>query len=55
VGHGCAAGSWDPATVRDLRGGRLWTTTLMTLALEIYYRFPNALSRVPAGSRPAPK
>lgn len=50
----CAAGSWDPTTVRDLHGGRAWTTALMTLTLEIYYRFPMVLS-APAGSRANPK
>lgn len=41
--EGCAAGSWDPAKpTPDMwgqQGGRLFTTTLSLLSLEIYYRY----------------
>lgn len=37
---GCALGSFDPADFPSPGGSRLESTTLMTLALEIYYRFP---------------
>ena len=42
-GPGCAAGSWDPLQpVPDPwapLGGRLMTTSLATLTLEVYYRY----------------
>ncbi len=40
AGH--ADGSWDPADCRDpydLRGGRIYTTALAALSLEVYYRY----------------
>lgn len=43
VKEGCAAGSWDPEKpVRDAFGevgGRIMTTSLCTLILEVYYRY----------------
>ena len=40
---GCAAGSWDPERpTLDIwagKGGRIVTTTLSTLTLEVYYRY----------------
>jgi hypothetical protein len=44
VKDGCAAGSWDPQRpVRDSShaesGGRIMTTSLATLTLEVYYRY----------------
>jgi len=40
---GCAAGSWDPAEptpdVSGQRDGRLMTTCLSVLSLEVYYRY----------------
>ncbi len=36
---GDLAGSWDPNTVWGGYGGRVYTTALATLCLEIYYRF----------------
>ncbi len=42
-GPGCAAGSWDPlqpvADPWSAQGGRLMTTSLATLTLEVYYRY----------------
>ena len=42
-GPGCAAGSWDPAKPAPdpwgALGGRLLTTSLATLTLEVYYRY----------------
>jgi hypothetical protein len=42
-GNGCAAGSWDPVIpVPDQWGqsaGRLYTTSLSLLTLEVYYRY----------------
>ncbi len=36
---GGMAGSWDPDTVWGGYGGRVYTTALATLCLEVYYRF----------------
>jgi hypothetical protein len=36
---GPLAGSWDPDTVWGGYGGRVYTTALATLCLEVYYRF----------------
>ncbi|MHB8901593.1 MAG: prenyltransferase/squalene oxidase repeat-containing protein [Thermoguttaceae bacterium] len=36
---GPLAGSWDPNTVWGGYGGRVYTTAVATLCLEIYYRF----------------
>jgi hypothetical protein len=40
VKHGCAAGSWDPKDPWGDEGGRVYSTALMTLCLESYYRYP---------------
>tara|TARA_R110002095_G_scaffold210856_1_gene198405 strand:- start:10548 stop:12797 length:2250 start_codon:yes stop_codon:yes gene_type:complete len=39
VTHGENAGSWDPRPPWGPYGGRLYSTTLSTLCLEVYYRF----------------
>ena len=36
---GTLAGSWDPTTVWGGYGGRIYTTAMATLCLEVYYRF----------------
>jgi hypothetical protein len=36
---GAMAGSWDPDTVWGSYGGRVFTTALGTLCLEVYYRY----------------
>ena len=39
-GSGARAGSWDPAGPWGIQdGGRVYSTALMTLCLEIYYRY----------------
>jgi hypothetical protein len=36
---GAAAGSWDPVDQLGERGGRMYSTTMATLCLEVYYRY----------------
>jgi len=37
--HGSAAGSWDPIDRRSQSGGRVCSTALCVLCLEVYYRY----------------
>jgi hypothetical protein len=37
--QGPAKGSWDPIDQLGERGGRLYSTTMATLCLEVYYRY----------------
>ncbi|MCZ6792494.1 MAG: hypothetical protein O7J95_02635 [Planctomycetota bacterium] len=37
--HGTAHGSWDPRGRRASTGGRLYSTALSVLCLEVYYRY----------------
>ena len=37
--EGCAAGSWDPNDKWGSRGGRIYSTALAVLTLEVYYRY----------------
>jgi hypothetical protein len=39
VKSGPAAGSWEPSCLLAERGGRLYTTVMGCLCLEVYYRF----------------
>jgi hypothetical protein len=36
---GCARGSWDPSSKWGRQGGRIYTTALAALTLEVYYRY----------------
>ena len=36
---GCKDGSWDPIVSYSKRGGRVYTTALGAMTLEVYYRF----------------
>ncbi len=36
---GHLAGSWDPDTVWGSYGGRVYSTAMATLCLEVYYRY----------------
>jgi hypothetical protein len=36
---GAAAGSWDPVCHLGPRGGRIYSTAMAALCLEVYYRF----------------
>ncbi len=45
---GHQAGSWDPAICKgkyDSLGGRLYSTAVATLTLEVYYRYLRLLER----------
>jgi hypothetical protein len=35
----CARGSWDPIDAWGEEGGRVYSTALLTLCLEVYYRY----------------
>jgi len=37
---GCEKGSWDPLGPWGEDGGRVYSTALMTMCLEVYYRYP---------------
>ena len=39
ITSGKNAGSWDPKDSWGRYGGRLYSTALATLTLEVYYRF----------------
>jgi len=39
-GSGARTGSWDPIGVWGPEGGRVYSTALMVLTLETYYRYP---------------
>jgi len=39
---GCARGSWDPLGPWGEDGGRVYATALMTMCLEVYYRYAKA-------------
>jgi hypothetical protein len=38
---GCAGGSWAPVSRWADPGGRIWSTAINSLTLEIYYRYAN--------------
>ena len=40
IKQGCASGSWDPSGPWGEDGGRVYSTALMTMCLEVYYRYP---------------
>ncbi len=37
--EGCFKGSWDPADAWGEEGGRVYSTALLTMCLEVYYRY----------------
>jgi len=37
---GCAKGSWDPIGPWGREGGRVYSTALMTMCMEVHYRYP---------------
>ena len=38
-GEGCERGSWPPNDMYSQQGGRIYSTALAVLTLEVYYRF----------------
>lgn len=48
---GSLSGSWDPTTVWGGYGGRVYTTALATLCLEVYYRYLPLYDQVVAPAR----
>ncbi len=40
---GCARGSWPPLGATGRHGGRVVTTALCAMCLEVYYRYPRAV------------
>ena len=45
---GALAGSWDPDAVWGGYGGRIYSTSLSALCLEVYYRYLPLYSQPPA-------
>ena len=41
---GCARGSWPPTDQWGAHGGRIYSTALAVLTLEVYYRFAKVKS-----------
>ena len=37
--EGCFKGSWDPLDAWGEEGGRVYSTSLLTMCLEVYYRY----------------
>lgn len=56
---GCQKGSWDPVDAWGEEGGRVYSTAILTLCLEVYYRFPKVFGAKGSGKggegKPAPK
>jgi len=42
----CLCGSWDPDTQWDDQGGRIYSTALAVLTLEVYYRYHSERARI---------
>jgi hypothetical protein len=42
--RGCLAGSWENVGQTGAKGGRIVTTALCALSLEVYYRYPRVVS-----------
>jgi hypothetical protein len=46
---GVLRGSWDPKTKHSRLGGRVYSTAMATLTLEVYYRY------LPTYAKPQPR
>ena len=47
AGQGCRRGSWDPMENNwDHQGGRVYSTSLAVLTLEVYYRYKSERAKV---------
>jgi len=44
--EGCRRGSWDPTGRWSPEGGRVYSTALAVLTLEVYYRYKSELAKV---------
>jgi len=55
--EGCQRGSWDPLGADGAMGGRIYSTALAILTLEVYYRYASPAERAAhvAGTPPAVK
>jgi hypothetical protein len=52
---GCTRGSWDPNSRWGDRGGRIYSTALAALTLEVYYRYAGQHEQdIPGGPAAAP-
>ena len=54
-GEACERGSWPPDDQWSDRGGRIYSTALAVLTLEVYYRFQRVGEQPAADEKPAPK
>jgi hypothetical protein len=45
-GEGCRRGSWDPTGQWSPQGGRVYSTALAVLTLEVYYRYKSERAKV---------
>jgi hypothetical protein len=52
--QGCPKGSWDPEDRWGDEGGRIYTTALAVLTLEVYYRFASLAKSSPAEGQGRP-
>ncbi len=43
---GCRRGSWDPTGRWSPQGGRVYSTALAVLTLEVYYRYKSERAKV---------
>ncbi|MHC4894612.1 MAG: prenyltransferase/squalene oxidase repeat-containing protein, partial [Planctomycetota bacterium] len=43
----CYAGSWDPSGPWGTAGGRVYSTALLTLCLEVTYRYEQVFEEEP--------
>jgi len=49
--EGCAKGSWDPVGPWGSEGGRVYSTALMVMCMEVYYRYDLVFGGAAGGKR----